>query len=390
VRICLFTRSLHVGGAERQLAVLAQDLAARGDEVRVLTFYEGGRIQQELRARGISCISLGKSGRWDLAGFAFRLVRELRRMRPDVIYSSLQTANVLAASLRAFVPGAALVWGIRYADLRFAFYGRLHALSVWLERRLATRADAIVANSHAGLEFCASHGYPREKLAVIENAIDTARFHPSEQRRAREREHWGITGHAPIIGMVARFDPVKRHDLFLQAAALVAARRPDVRFVLAGSSGEQLDGLRAAIATARLQELVIVLGDRADIESVYNGLDVLCSPSASEGFSNTIAEAMASGVVCVVSDVGDSARIVGEHGVVVREPTAATLADALLRGLDMQADPRALHDRIRERFSRSASLDKTLAVLAAAARQRGGGARMGALSSPPTQGRADG
>jgi glycosyltransferase involved in cell wall biosynthesis len=367
VRVCLFTRSLQVGGAERQLGVLAEDLAARGDEVRVLTFYEGGRIQQELRARGISCISLGKRGRWDVVPFAVRLVRELRRMRPDVIYSSLQTANVLAALLRAFLPGVGLVWGVRYADLRFAFYGRLHAASVWLERRLAARADAIVANSHAGLEFCASQGYPRAKLAVIENAIDTSRFRPSAQRRAQERQRWSIADDVPVIGMVARFDPVKRHDVFLQAAAVVRARRPAVRFVLAGGTSEQLAEMRAAVVAARMQDVVTILGDRADIESVYNGLDVLCSASASEGFSNTIAEAMASGVKCVVSDVGDSARIVAGHGIVVQEPTAAALADGLLRALDMSVDPRVLHESIDARFSRAASLQKTLAVLAAGA-----------------------
>lgn len=355
MRICLFIRALHVGGAERQLAVLADDLLQAGHDVVVLTFYEGGRIEQELRARGVTCISVGKRGRWDIFRFLFRLVRTLRRLRPDVVYSMLQMANILSALVRPLIGARALVWGIRYADLKFGFYGRLHAWTMWMERRLSGVPDAIVTNSQAGKEFCVSRGYETSRLHVIENGIDTQRFRPSAEMRAGARAQWNIPEGVPVVGMVARFDPVKGHDLFAAAVAELRTTHPDVKAVFAGSTGDAATGLHAMLIAQALDNAALVLGDCPDVECVYNGLDVLCAPSLSEGFSNVVAEAMAAGTPCVVTDVGDSARIVGQYGLVLEERSVAALADALRRALSARNDPQWLHASIHQRFSREAA-----------------------------------
>ena len=123
MRVTLLTRSLERGGAERQLSWLAQGLAQRGHQVNVLSFYPGGGLEGELRAGGVPIWSPGKSGRWDLLGFGQRLIALLRRLQPQVLYSFLDTPNLVAAWLSPFLPGTRIVWGIRASDMDLTRYG---------------------------------------------------------------------------------------------------------------------------------------------------------------------------------------------------------------------------------------------------------------------------
>lgn len=363
-------RSLDIGGAERQLAALAQGLKARGREVRVLTFYPGGALRPGLTAAGVEVEDLGKSGRWDVLPFLLRLGRALRRHRPHVLYSWLPTANVIAAGIGRMVGTPMIVWGVRASDIDPRAYDGLVRLELWLSRWASRWADRIICNSQCGLAHHKGLGYPPHKMVVIENGIDTARFAFDARGRAALRELWGVPDDQFLIGLVARLDPMKDHETFLKAAARLAARRADVRFVCIGDGppeyAQRLEGLAEDL---NLASRVAWAGGRGDMAAAYSALDILASSSSfGEGFSNAIAEAMACERLCVVTDVGDSARIVGETGWVVPARDPVALAAAWEQALSLSAGERAergRHARARvvSRFSLAKMVERTLQVL---------------------------
>jgi len=312
-------RSLGVGGTERQLVTLARGLHRQGHDVTVVVFYTKGSLEIELHESGIPVLDLRKSNRWDVLPFFIRLVRVVWKIKPRVIYGFLGTPNILTAFLKPFFPTIRMVWGVRASNVDLNHYDWLTRLSYSIECRLSRFADLIICNSRAGLEYAAAHGFPREKMTVIPNGVDTERFKPIAVARERIRAEWGIREKEILIGLVARIDPMKDHPTFLRAAAMLAQERPDVRFVCVGDGSEPYKSeLRQLANELGLDGRLIWAGARHDMPAVYNALDIAASSSSfGEGFSNTITEAMACGVPCVVTDVGDSALIVDETGVVV-------------------------------------------------------------------------
>ncbi len=132
-KILFFIRSLNAGGAERQLVVTAKGLAEKGYQVTVLTFYSGGFYANEFNNSKVKLLSLHKKGRWDLLLFILRLRVILRQQAPDVIYSFMGTANILAVVLRPFVPAARVVWGVRASNMDLEKYDWLSRWSYWFE-----------------------------------------------------------------------------------------------------------------------------------------------------------------------------------------------------------------------------------------------------------------
>ncbi len=349
--ILFLIRRLDLGGSERQLVVLARGLAAAGHRVGVITFYPGGALEGELGGSGVRLMSLDKRSRWDLAAPLAGLARLLRREKPALLHGYLPVANVLALLMRPLVPGLKVIWGLRGSFSDAAGYDRARGLSFALERRLAGRPDLIIANSARGRDLALDRGYPAKRLVVVPNGIDTARFRPDAEARARQRAAWALDGDDRVIGMMARHDPVKDHDTFLAAARIAASERQDLRFVAIGEGApERQAAFEARSAALGLGARVIAEGARLDPEAAYNGFDLATLTSShGEGFPNALAEAMACGVPCVSTDVGDAARILGEVGLIVRPRDAKALARAWLGMLDRLAAEPAMQARVRER-----------------------------------------
>jgi glycosyltransferase involved in cell wall biosynthesis len=165
---------------------------------------------------------------------------------------------------------------------------------------------------------------------VIPTGYDLTVFHPDEQARNDVRRELGVSDEHVLVGLVARYHPMKDHAGFLQAARLVAQAHPEARFVLVGRDMNQHLPVFDLIRRNQLEDRVLLLGERQDIPRLTAALDIACSASAwGEGFSNTVGEAMACGIPCVVTDVGDSAYAVGEAGLAVPPRHPQALADAI-------------------------------------------------------------
>jgi len=166
-------------------------------------------------------------------------------------------------------------------------------------------------------------------MVVIPNGFDAEAFAPDQEVGIEVRRELAIPSRAPIVGLVARFHPAKDHHNFVRAAAILARSLPQAVFVLCGSGVDDENTLLVNwIRDAGLSGSFRLLGERADISRIIQSFDISGTSSISEAFPLVVGEAMACGVPCVVTDVGDSAAIVGETGLVVPAGNPAELAAA--------------------------------------------------------------
>ncbi len=322
-RLFFLIRSLDYGGAQRQLIELVKGLDKRRFEVTVCAFYDGGELREEVETLpGVRFVSLSKQGRWDVVGFLARLRSAIRVARPHIVHGYMPIANEFAL-LMARWSGAKCVWGMRASNVDFGATNTVAQGAFRAGALLSRYVDAIILNSEAGRAHYSKHGYAPERMTVIPNGIDCARFRPCAEEGWSIREEWGIPAGTRLVGLVARFDPLKDHPTFIRAAALVAKAYPTARFVCVGSGGAAYSEQLASEARELGLDMVWA-GAREDMSAVYNALDIVVLSSSSEGFPNVVGEAMASGKPCAVTQVGDAAFLVGDTGTVApcADPTA--------------------------------------------------------------------
>jgi glycosyltransferase involved in cell wall biosynthesis len=347
LKILFLARQLNIGGAERQLVILANELASRGHDVVIASYYPGGALSAKVDKSRVRLISLGKRSRWDLFSLYFKVIKVMRQERPDIFHGWMHTQNLVATFVRVFFPRVKLFWCVRSSNLEMV-QDFVERTQVWLQSRLSAFADCIVVNSMAGLEHTVSSGVAREKMLFIPNGIDTNVFYPDEAEGKKVRADWGVDASTKIIGKVARYDPIKNHPLFLKAAARIAAEYPNVLFVCVGhGAASYIAQLKELARTLGIEDRVMWIDARPDVRAVYNALDVFCSASLSEGFPNVIGEAMACGRHCVVTDVGDSKLVVGSLGIAVPSDDVDALTAALRQKLEAKE---TLNLRARQRI----------------------------------------
>jgi glycosyltransferase involved in cell wall biosynthesis len=241
-------------------------------------------------------------------------------------------------------------------------YRFLTTLTVRLNALLSPLADVIIVNSEEGKRAHQALGYHSGRMKIIPNGFDLHRFRPDPEARAWLLGELGLGRDSVLIGLVARFDPMKDHATFLRAGALLASREACVHFVLVGKGTTPANvQIRRAIDSS-LESRMHFLGPREDMPRVTAALDIAVNSSAyGEGFSNTIGEAMACGVPCVATDVGDARRIVGDTGFVVAPRDPEAMADAWEKLLGMGRDGRkALGEKARRRIQEAFDIDRVV------------------------------
>ena len=327
VRLFFLIRSLNIGGAERQLIELVKGLDKNILVITVGVFYHEGPLMEEIKdIHGINVISLNKRGRWEIIRFIIRFIKLLKVLQPDILYSFLPDANIVGLIAGRLAGVKQIIWGVRASNMDVSRYDWLARISLRLSAFLSRFPNVIIANSYVGRSFHESIGYSNKRFHVIHNGINAERFKPDRNTGTRVRVEWGIDKKTVLIGIMARIDPMKDHPTFLKAAQNFIQRHNDVCFVCVGDGPvDYKEKLYLLSEELGLRDFVIWAGLRSDMPAVYNALDIVTSTSSyGEGFSNVIAEAMACGVPCVVTDVGDSALIIGDTGLVVpiKDPEA--------------------------------------------------------------------
>jgi glycosyltransferase involved in cell wall biosynthesis len=251
-----------------------------------------------------------------------------------------------------------VLWNIRLSLYSIRSELPLTATTIRIGSALSGHPAAIIYNSRTSAAQHEAFGYQASKRVLIPNGFDCQVFRPDEEARRALREELAVDGDTVLVGLMARYHPMKEHAGFLRAAGLVARSHPAVRFVLAGTGvGWEQPALGKLIAEHELQQRVFLLGERSDIHRLDAALDIGCSASAwGEGFSNAIGETMACGVPCVVTDVGDSAYIVANTGLVAPPSDPEALARAIGQLIDAGSAARrqrgdAARARVETEFS---------------------------------------
>jgi glycosyltransferase involved in cell wall biosynthesis len=348
----------------------------RTDAAMVVSLSPDGPYARTLRSAGIEVVELNFHDPVRAARGLVALARLIRRWRPSLVqgwmyYGDLAALLALALSGRRRDTG--LIWGIRCSDMDLARYGAALRMVVRSCVALSGRPDIVTANSRAGLEAHLALGYRPRRAELVPNGIDVERFRPDPVARGAVRRALGIAEDAVLLAHVARVDAMKDHPSFLAAMRQL----PGVQAMLIGGGTDELPPLPN----------VHRLGARTDVPALLAASDIVVSSSAfGEGFSNALAEGMACGLPAVATEVGDSAMIVADTGLVVPPRDPAALAAAIRRLADEPPAARAARGaRARERivtdFTLARAQERFASVYAAVEEQvraRGGaGAKAG-------------
>jgi len=350
--------SLDTGGANVMLYRLVSRTDREAFETEVVSLIDIGPIGQKIQALGVPVRAVGMRRGVPNPLAVLRLAHWLREDPPDVIQTWTHHADLvggLAAKLAGSIPVA---WGIHHSTFDPRGTKRMSVWTAMTCARLSRWLPArIVCCSEASQQTHRQLGYAADKMLVIPNGFDLATFRPDQGARQSVRRELGIPAEAPLIGLVARFDPYKDHRNFVQAAVRLHARVPESHFLLCGDGVTwENPELAGWIEAAGIRDRCHLLGRREDAPRLTAALDIASTASSGEAFPLVIGEAMASGVPCVVTDVGDSAIIVGETGVVVPPRDPQALADGWTKLLvDMSSEERrqlglAARQRIAERY----------------------------------------
>jgi glycosyltransferase involved in cell wall biosynthesis len=340
--------ALGPGGAESVLGRLVTERRDSAFEHVVVSLVDGDwpdwSLKEKIEAAGVRVIVLGvRRGSID-PRVILRLARVLRQEKPAAVQTWMYHADLVGGLAARLAGNPPVAWNIRNGTLAPAFSKRLTLVTARVNALLSRRVPkVIVCCAESVKRIHAEQGFPSDRMIVIPNGYDLEWFRPDSVARAAIRAETGIPDGARVIGLVARFHPQKDHKTFFKTAQLIGRQFEDVHFVLCGEHvNDRNTELRAMIEDAGVSDRTHLLGDRDDMPAIQTSLDIACmSSQGGEGFPNVVAEAMACGTPCAVTDVGDAALIVGETGKVVPTGDSVAFARALGELLELSDEQRA-------------------------------------------------
>ena len=360
IKVLHLITDLDPGGAEIMLSKLLSAINPEAFEPLVVSLTGTGLVGKQIEQSGVKILSLNMpKGRVSLKGF-LKLIKFLRREKPDILLTWMYHANLLGILSRPFLLHARVVWNIRCSNVEFERYKKLTYWVMKVSAWLSSLPAIIIVNSKKGRESHAALGYHPKKWEIIFNGFDLNRFTIDRSAGKEVRKELGIGDETLVIGLISRFDYMKDHETFLTAAQLLGGKYPDVCFLLAGEEvTAENKFFTPYLHDIKMKDRLILLGFREDIPRILNALDISTSSSSGEGFPNIIGESMACGIPCIVTDVGDSAFLVGETGILVppRDPAALMEGWAELIAKE-ETGRQTLGLAARDRISRLFSIEK--------------------------------
>ena len=384
MRVLHVITALGVGGAENMLLKLLQAPGLSPVRQQVIAMLPGGAMAGACRATGAPVDEVNLLGGVPLVSGSLRLAQLARQAAPDVVQGWMYHGNLGALLARAVLPRRVpLVWGVRQSLASLDGENAWARVAIHANRLLSGRPDALVFNSSTSIEQHRRFGFRNGQVHFLPNGFDGERFRPDAAQRARRRQAWGFDESHLVFGMLARLHPAKGQAHFLEAAARLQASLPAARFVIAGPDhAGQAAALQAQCRAAGLGHRVHILVGHHAAHELLPALDVFVSAStAIEAFSNAIGEALCCALPCIATDIGDSAWLVGDAGLVVEPAAPAALAAAMATLAELGAERRAaLGAQGRERVLR----DFGIAAVAA----RFGELWHGLAAQPPRAGGA--
>jgi glycosyltransferase involved in cell wall biosynthesis len=359
-RLVYVITGLELGGAEVMLYELLGALDPARYRPAVISLSVPGPLEPRIAALGVPVESLGMVAGRPTPGDLLRLARRLRTLRPDLVQTWMYHADLLGGLAARLVSRAPVVWSLHNSNLDPRTTRWTTRATVRLCARLSRRVPArILSCSEVSASLHRALGYNPDKMLVIPNGFDMDTYRPNPAHYAAVRAELDLPPNALLVGLAARWHPQKDHPSFVAAAARVAREQPGAWFLLAGTGmTEDNAELADLIAASGAADRFRLLGPRSDMPRLNAALDVAVTASAyGEAFPLVVGEAMACGVPCVATDVGDSALLVGDAGRVVAPRDRDALAAAIAEVLALPAEVRcALGEAARARVAANFAL----------------------------------
>jgi sugar transferase (PEP-CTERM/EpsH1 system associated) len=324
IKIVHVVHALAVGGLENGVVNLINHLDDRFEHT-VLCLSKSGPMAQRLESRNVAVVELGLPT--DKFRFPIlKLSRVLRRISPDIVHTrGWSSVDAISAARVAQVP--CVIHGEHGWEASDP-EGR-NRKRIFIRKCLSPLVDRFVTVSEDLKRWLSQTvGISARKITRIHNGVDIQRFSTGEREQARKL--LGLDDSVFTIGTVGRLDPVKDHESLLKAFAPIARSESPACLLIAGD-GPMRGEIQAMAVRLGIADKVKLLGERQDVPMVLKAFDVFTLTSIAEGISNTILEAMASGLPVVATRVGGNPELV-EHGV-TGQMTAARDVTALTDAL---------------------------------------------------------
>lgn len=361
IKICHVIITLSIlGGAQRMLMRLLLAKPESADKKMVLVLCRSGAWGEQLRSAGVAVHELGMESFRDIPHVFSQLKKFMRLFHPDIIQTWMYHADFLGG-LAAYLSGYKnIVWGIHRTSLSLSdtkstlVIMKLCALmSRWVPRK-------IICVAEAGRQAHIATGYNASRMLVIPNGFDFPNLTATTEQRTALRKDCNFSDDELIVGCLGRFHQVKGQDNFVKAAAIVARSHAKVRFLMVGTDCDEHNAsLMGWIHEHNLQDCFVLLGERDDVPVCLAAMDIFCMPSRTEGFPLCLGEAMAMGLPCVATEVGDTAVLAGGTAILVPAQDEQALAGGLLKVIALTKEQRnKMGRRSREQVIAEFSIEK--------------------------------
>lgn len=330
-----------VGGAEITLLKVCQGL---GDFEHVVISLTGiGKLDAEFARNGIKVISMDLRNWLQVTMTPWKFLRVLREEEPFLVQGWMYHGDLIASLTALLRPQLPIIWNLRHSEL-----SRFDRLPTRIIRRVLAAMSGfvptkIVANA---LEVVSVHkrlGYNASKFEVIHNGYDVERLVPSQAVRRVVRRALGLKDGEAAIGFVGKDSAGKGLYDLISAFSGVLEGFPSARLVLVGKNLSVANiSLDEYLTEKGIRSSVIMIGETHDPLRIYQALDLLVSPSHSEGFPNVVAEAAAAGLLVVATDVGGSRNIISMPSFLVPPRNPVALQEKIISSLKLSKSSKAI------------------------------------------------
>lgn len=371
-RILHIITGLNVGGAENMLAKLVEQNNAEGSklEQEVFSLLVPGQIAPRIRAAGVPVTSLNLRRSVDMLVNIGPLIKAVGAFSPDIIVGWMHHGFMSAWMAQKFLKNKPpVIWNVRHSLSDIKHEPLPTQAILRFASMVSKSAAAIIYNSHASKEQYGEIGFSDDRAIVVANGFDCEKFSPNLSARAKLNEMVDVDADTPVIGMVARHHPMKDPGSLIRAFDRSRQATGKGHLLIVGK-GMDLPPEDVATAMSEIQssEHITLHDQRLDVAEWLPGLDILVMPSAwGDAFPNVLGEAMACGVACLATDVGDAKYIIDDARRISPPQDPAALAENLQQLVSMTKDERQKighqgRARIVQHFSMSNIADQYSAV----------------------------
>lgn len=358
MKILFVITGLGVGGAEKVVTSLADELAERSHEVVVA--YMTGEALVTPKNKNIKLINLNMSSTISLPIAYLKLRKLIKKLQPDVVHSHLVHANIMSRLIRLTTPVPKLITSAHNTNEE----GQLRILAYRLTDKLATVSTNV--SQEAVDAFIQQKAVKKGRMLALYNSISTSEFSFSQDNRDNIRKEFKVDAKTVLFLAVGRLDASKDYPNLLKAFSEITKSNPKVRLAIAGD-GPLLKDLNNLTHKLGLESKVLFLGIRHDIPALMSAADIFVLSSAWEGFGLVVAEAMSCQRIVVATDCGGVKEVVGDAGFLVLPKDTQLLADTIKKALKLNDSEKLelgekARQRILDNYSLSSTTDKWISL----------------------------